>query len=164
MRTRVVAVIALALAGCGGAKGAVESPAGPSAGAVLPYTAPASHASPTPGLDVTPTAGAADQRRADRVARRFVRAYLAFTYRSDAGLLRRAPATPELVASLVASPPDIPAEVRRRSPRIVAVKLSWQGPARASALVTVDDGASRYPVAVQLEWAGSAIRVVGMEP
>ena len=163
MRARV-GLLAVVLAGCGAAPAAVGPTTSPAtrAPAATPGALPSSTA--VAGVDETPKASVSDQRRAAQVARSFIRAYLAFTYRREAEPLRRAPASPELVEALIAAPPDVPADVRRRTPRIAGVRRSWQGPVRASALVTVDDVVARYPVAVQLERVGGGFLVTGIEP
>ena len=115
-------------------------------------------------LDATPRGSRAEERAARRAARSFASAYLAFTYRRDDGHLRHAHAAPTLVAALIAAPPDVPTAVRGRRPRILHIALSWLGPRRVSALVTVDDGVTSYPVALELDRDDAGFVVRGLEP
>ena len=138
--TRLVLLLALGLAGCAAA------PVSPMQPTTTGSVAAVVDRSPGTG-DATPKPPDRTVRAARRTARRFLDAYLAFTYgRIDA--LPEGDAAPALVHELGASPPEVPAEVAARRPRLRRLELQWAGPTEATAVATIDDGARRYPVVV----------------
>jgi hypothetical protein len=106
--------------------------------------------------DGTPHPPPAVERVARRAALRFIRAYLRFTYGR--------PTSNRRLHELAPVAPIVPPDVRRRHPRIVALRLEWAGPTIANALATINDGASSYPVAIRLARHHGGFRVIAIEP
>ena len=106
--------------------------------------------------DGTPHPAAAVERVARRAALRFIRAYLRFTYGR--------PTSNRRLHELAPVAPIVPPDVRRRHPRIVALRLEWAGPTIANAFATINDGALSYPVAIRLARHHGAFRVIAIEP
>jgi len=89
--------------------------------------------------------------QADRVARRFLRAYLALLYgRGDLDDVRDV--TPAVRRALRSSLPRVPAAQRLRRPRVVDLRLTRQADAAVLVTVSIDDGGvAIYPLVFTLD-------------
>lgn len=155
--TRLVLLLALGLAGCAAAPVSPTQPTTTEPAAVVVDRSPGTG-------DGTPAPPERTVRAARGAARRFLAAYLAYTY-GRVGALPDGVAAPALVRELGASPPEVPTEVAARRPRVRRLELQWAGPTEATAVATIDDGARRYPVvAVVRRAAAGHFLVVELRP
>lgn len=155
--TRLALLLALGLTGCA---------AGPVSPTQPTTTEPAAVVvDRSPGMsDGTPAPPERTVLAARRTARRFLDAYLAFTY-GRVNALPDGVAARALVDDLGSSPPEVPTEVAARRPRVRRLELQWAGPTEATAVATIDDGARRYPVVVVIRrGAAGHFLVVELRP
>ena len=127
-------------------------------GSTVPYVE-------APGEESHPLepARAVDVEASKRAARRFLAAYLPFTYgRGDA---RELPAAaPQLRAVLASEPPRVPATERDRVPRVVLLQSNGVSHDAAELVAIVDDGAGHYSVHLRLVNTASGWLVIGLGP
>ena len=127
-------------------------------GSTVPYVE-------APGEESHPLqpARAVDVEASKRAARRFLAAYLPFTYgRGDA---RELPAAaPQLRAVLASEPPRVPATERDRVPRVVLLQSNGVSHEAAELVAIVDDGAGHYSVHLRLVNTASGWLVIGLGP
>lgn len=76
---------------------------------------------------------------AQRVARRFLAGYLAYTY-GHASASKIADTTLSLIRSLQARPPRVPPAARERYPRVIALQPASASAGRLGVRATVNDG------------------------
>lgn len=125
---------------------------------------PTSPAEQPPPQESTPApeqrgASPAELKQARRVANRFFRSYLAYSY-GRASLADLEAASPELRRELAARPARVPATVRKLKPRILTTQLEAEGGiAELDAVALVDDGDRTYSSVAGLERAGSSWQV-----
>jgi hypothetical protein len=119
--------------------------------------APSEEGHPTAGVH----ASARDVAASKRAARRFLKAYLPYTY-GRARAARIAAVTPELRAELAAVAPRVPARERRRRPRLELLQSNGVSRDRAELVALVDDGRRRYPLHLQLANTRSGWLVTGL--
>jgi hypothetical protein len=140
MSRAAVLLAALSCAGCAAAP--VPEPSAPATTLTVDRSPGTSDAAPEPSAPVV--------RQARRAARRFLAAYLAFTYgRTDR--LPEGVATPALAQALNASPPAVPPTIATLTPRVRDLALEWSGADRATVVATIDDGERHYPVVVVIQ-------------
>ncbi len=103
------------------------------------------------GLPVAATrATAVSIAEAKRTVRRFLAGYLAYSY-GQAPASRIRAVAPALKRSLAENPPRVPDSERAREPHVKLIQTNGVGPAAASLLALVDDGARSYSLALSLE-------------
>jgi hypothetical protein len=120
--------------------------------------APSEESDPSPGL----RASQADIARSKRAARRFLAGYLPYTYgRRPANRIRAA--SPELLAQLERDRPRVPADERRRRPRLELLQSNSVSRERADLVALVGDGARRYEVRIPLANTATGWLVTGLE-
>jgi hypothetical protein len=96
---------------------------------------------------------------AKRAARRFLAAYLAYSYgRRGADVIPNA--SGRLRARLVRARPRVPPGVRKRRPHIVLLHAHGVAPRSGELVALVSDGARSYSVRLELERAPAGWRVV----
>jgi hypothetical protein len=140
--------------------------AGPAAPVRPPPALPAAATPTVTNEEGRPARGSIASRReiarAKRVARRFLRSYLRFSYgQASAGAI--AGATGSLRRRLAKTRPRVPVQEGRRRPRVLLVQADGVTPARARLLGFVRDGRRRYtvPLALARTRAGWRVTSVG---
>ena len=106
-------------------------------------------------------ASRAEVARAKRLARRFLRGYLRFSYGRGA-TSAIVGSTDELRRRLAEERPRVPAKERRRRPRLVLVQSDSVSRAQARLLAFVSDGKRRYTVPLELVRTRAGWRVVSV--
>jgi hypothetical protein len=99
---------------------------------------------------------------AERVARRFLRGYLPYTYGQRARPGVDAVAAPRLARTLAGRPPRVPARVARLRPRLVGLQSEALGGGRLETVAFVEDGERQYALALWLALTERGWRVVGL--
>ena len=99
---------------------------------------------------------------AERVARRFLRSYLPYTYgqRPQPGV--EAVSAPRLARALAQLRPRVPARVSRLRPRVAALQSEALGGRRLETVAFVEDGERRYALPIRLTRTETGWQVVGL--
>ena len=114
----------------------------------------------TPALEAAPEPG--ELRRAQRVAHRFLAAYLPWSYgRGSLGAIG-ASASPELRDELEAQPPRVPQGAENAAPRVRSLQAEQATERSMQVLAVVDDGERTYSLALALERVSRTWRVTGL--
>ena len=109
-----------------------------------------------------PLASRAEIAQAKRVARRFLRGYLRFSY-GQAPASAIVGATEQLRRRLANARPRVPMKDRRRRPRVLLVQSDSVTRVRAQLLAFVRDRERRYTVPLELARTRGGWRVVSLE-
>ena len=127
-----------------------------------PVPEPAASAEP-PSEEGRPgaTASREEVREAKRAARRFLAAYLPYSY-GQAGAREITNADADLRRRLTREPPRVPPRVRRRRPRLELLHADGAGRDRARMVALVSDGRRRYTVGLELARSGSGWNVTAV--
>lgn len=138
-------------------------------GMLLTLTQPASQAShdaypPSHGGQVAPnTTTQLDTAEVQRVTRRFLAGYLAYTY-GHASASNIADANPSLIRSLQARPPRVPPAARERHPRVIALQPASASAGRLGVQAVVNDGGLiDYSVHLALAFQDGRLAVVALD-